>query len=329
MSRPLRIEFEGAFYHVLSRGQRSENIFYSDKDRKKFLEKLEECVEKFKITIHAYVLMDNHYHLLIETPFANLSKAMHYINASYSNWFKTKHQLVGSIFQGRFKSILVQKDSYLKILSAYIHLNPVRAGIANRPGGYTWSSHRYYMQKNKKPQWLYVDDIMSEFSYNPEHYQSFIMMWYESNKEIKRESVYGKNSFLGSEKYYKKVINNVRSRLEKMNERELPELKRLKRLSAEEIKSIILKLFKISEEDLFIKKPGKRLYRKLYIYGLKRYTSLSLREIGELVGLDYSSVSQTNRRFVNDLDSGKKAATQQVADRLRKELEKSGYIGPF
>ena len=133
MARPLRIEYPGAFYHILARGQRKDSIFYSDKDRKVFLHRLKETAQKYHIRIHAYVLMKNHYHLLMETPHGNLAKAMHYFNSNYTNWFRVKHSLVGSIFQGRYKSILIEKDAYLLELSAYIHLNPVRAEISKKP----------------------------------------------------------------------------------------------------------------------------------------------------------------------------------------------------
>ena len=112
MARQLRIEYEHAFYHVISRGERRENIFTCPEDKDKFLKKLAETVEKYKLFLHAYVLMDNHFHLLLETPQANLSKAMHHLNTSYANWFRFKYRLVGSVFQGRFKAILVEKDSY-------------------------------------------------------------------------------------------------------------------------------------------------------------------------------------------------------------------------
>ena len=149
MARPIRIEYEHAFYHVVSRAHRRENIFRRDLDRKKFLEKLEQTVERHRLKIQVYVLMSNHYHLLIETPDANLSKAMHDLNASYANWYRSEYNLIGSIFQGRYKAILVEKDEYILVLSAYIHLNPVRAGIVKDPEAYLWSSFRCYSENQR------------------------------------------------------------------------------------------------------------------------------------------------------------------------------------
>ena len=111
MARSLRLSFENAFYHITARGIRKENIFYSDKDKYIFLDKMNETFEKYSFVCHSYCLMDNHYHLFIKTPFANISQGMHYLNTSYANWFRAKYKLVGSVLQGRYKSILVDKDS--------------------------------------------------------------------------------------------------------------------------------------------------------------------------------------------------------------------------
>ncbi len=112
MSRPLRIEYENAFYHVIARGERREAIFTCAADKEKFLIKLGEAAEKYRLLIHAYVLMDNHYHMLIETPQGNLSQAMHYLNASYSNWFRHKYEIIGSVFQGRYSQTIVTLDIF-------------------------------------------------------------------------------------------------------------------------------------------------------------------------------------------------------------------------
>src|SRR4030042_5793823 len=129
MARPLRIEFPGAVYHVTSRGNARQTIFIDDEDRGGFLDLLSIVVERFNWICHAYCLMGNHYHLLIETPDGNLSKGMRELNGIYTQHFNRRHGRVGHVFQGRFKAILVEKDSYLLELCRYIVLNPVRAGI--------------------------------------------------------------------------------------------------------------------------------------------------------------------------------------------------------
>ena len=127
MTRPLRIEYPGAYYHVVNRGNNQENIFKNDRDREKFIEYLERATDRFSTIIHSYCLMDNHYHLLVETLEANLSLSMQWINVSYATYFNRKRGRRGHLFQGRFKEILIDADDYLKHLSRYIHLNPVRA----------------------------------------------------------------------------------------------------------------------------------------------------------------------------------------------------------
>ena len=145
MARQLRIEFSGAFYHITSRGNLRESIFYDYKDRIRFLEILKRTKERYGYLLHAYALMDNHYHLLIETPKANISQIMQNINTSYTVYINKRYQRSGHLMQGRFKGIMVDKDEYLVSLSRYIHLNPVRAKVVQRPEDYKWTSYRAYM----------------------------------------------------------------------------------------------------------------------------------------------------------------------------------------
>src|SRR5664279_2859353 len=140
MARPLRIEYPGAFYHVTSRGNEQKDIFRSRKDREKFLGYLESAKERYGAVIHAFCLMNNHYHLLLETPSGNLSQIMRHINGAYTTYFNVKRKRAGHLFQGRYKAILVEADEYAKELSRYIHLNPVRVGIVANPEEYRWSS---------------------------------------------------------------------------------------------------------------------------------------------------------------------------------------------
>ena len=142
MSRPLRIEFPDALYHVTSRGDRREDIFEDDQDRQTFLETLEQVITQFNWTCYAWCLMDNHYHLLIQTPDGNLSKGMRQLNGVYTQASNRRHGRVGHLFQGRFKAILVDSDAYLLELARYVVLNPVRAGMVKKPDGWAWSSYR-------------------------------------------------------------------------------------------------------------------------------------------------------------------------------------------
>ncbi|GAB1233764.1 hypothetical protein UT5_01570 [Ferrigenium sp. UT5] len=178
MSRPLRIEFAGALYHVTSRGDGREDIFLDDADRELFLEVLEEVGERFNWTLHAYCLMDNHYHLLLETPDSNLAKGMRHLNGVYTQRFNRKHKRVGHVFQGRYKAIIVQKQTYLLELARYIVLNPVRARMVRAARDWPWSSYRATATMAATPPWLATDWILSAFSDKRsaaiERYKAFI-----------------------------------------------------------------------------------------------------------------------------------------------------------
>jgi putative transposase len=163
VSRPLRIEYPGAFYHVTSRGNERRTVFQSNRDREKYLSYLESAHERYGAVIHVYCLMGNHYHLLLETPRGNLSKILHYIKGAYTTYFNIKRSRYGHLFQGRFKGILVDKDEYCKELSRYIHLNPVRAGMVKAPLEYPWSSYRYFVGRDKKPKWLTTELVLGDF----------------------------------------------------------------------------------------------------------------------------------------------------------------------
>ena len=138
MARPLRITYPGAFYHVTSRGNERKNVFKSKRDRVKFLEYLDSATKRYDAVIHAFCLMDNHYHLLLETPSGNLPQIMRHTNGAYTTYFNVKRERSGHLFQGRYKAILVDMDEYAKELSRYIHLNPVRAKMVKTPEEYEW-----------------------------------------------------------------------------------------------------------------------------------------------------------------------------------------------
>jgi putative transposase len=145
MSRPARIQYEGAFYHVMNRGNIRADIFVDDNDRKKFYEILGNIEERFGVHIYVFVLMKNHYHLLLETPLPNLSRAIQSLNGNYTLYFNNRHNRLCHLFQGRFKAMLVKKEHYLLELSRYIHLNPLRAGTVKTPKSYKWSSLPIYL----------------------------------------------------------------------------------------------------------------------------------------------------------------------------------------
>jgi REP element-mobilizing transposase RayT len=163
MARPLRIQFSGAVYHLTARGNARAPIFLDDQDREAFLSVLDDIVDRYHWICHAYCLMGNHYHLLVETPEGNLSQGMRQLNGVYTQKFNRRHGIAGHIFQGRYKSIVVEKDSYLLELCRYIVLNPVRAGLVSHPKDYGWSSFKFTAGRAKAPGFLSTDWVLAQF----------------------------------------------------------------------------------------------------------------------------------------------------------------------
>jgi putative transposase len=163
MTRPLRLEFAGALYHVTSRGDRKNLIFRDDSDRLAWLSMLAKACKRFHFVVHSFCQMGNHYHLLIETMDGELAAGMRQFNGAYSQYFNRRHDLVGHVLQGRYKAILVQKESYLLELSRYVVLNPLRAGIVASLHDWIWSSYPYFMRTEGKPSWLETDWLLGQF----------------------------------------------------------------------------------------------------------------------------------------------------------------------
>ncbi|SFN01079.1 REP-associated tyrosine transposase [Dokdonella immobilis] len=163
MARPLRIEFAGALYHVTSRGDRREDIYLDDVERMMFLEVLGEVCERFQWACHAYCLMSNHYHLLIETRDSTLAKGMRHLNGVFTQRSNRRHRRVGHVFQGRYKAILIQKEAYLLEVARYVVLNPVRAGMVRSVNDWPWSSYRATAGWVDVPPWLSIDWLLSAF----------------------------------------------------------------------------------------------------------------------------------------------------------------------
>lgn len=164
MSRPLRIEFPGAFYHVTTRGNARKNIFFDENDRDQFLFLLTATLKKYNWLCHAFCLMNNHYHLLIETIDPTLSNGMKHLNGTYTQRHHFEHQSVGHIFQGRFKAFLIEEQTYFLHVARYIVLNPVRAGMVTDPAEYPWGSYRATAGLESLPSCLTVDRILGQFS---------------------------------------------------------------------------------------------------------------------------------------------------------------------
>ncbi len=211
MARPIRIEFAGALYHVTSRGDRKEDIYLDDTDRECFLFLLKQITKDYNWLVHAYCLMDNHYHLLIETPDGNLSKGMRQLNGVYTQKINRYHGNVGHVFQGRYKAILVQKESYLLELARYIVLNPVRARMVKSVKDWPWSSyHQTSGRIRAKDHWITTEWLLSTFSQQfgvaQKKYQEFVA---QGKNQPSPWASLQNQVFLGSDDYVSQILNKI------------------------------------------------------------------------------------------------------------------------
>lgn len=304
MARPLRVEFPGAFYHIINRGNASGAVFKSLGDRKKFLEYLEAASSRFSIRIHTYCLMTNHYHLLVETPKANLSQAIQWINVSYAVYFNTKRQRRGHLFQGRFKSLLVDADEYLKHLSRYIHLNPVRVKMVESASEYPWSSYPFFIGKLKMPEWLAGDWLLSQFGRNlPEarkNYQAFVEGVDPWTLEDPGKSPVG-GFILGGLDFVNWVKEKFLS--SEQASKEKPQLTALQSgVDLRDIVSATGDMFGVKAERILAKGKKKNLARDVAIYLSRDLSRLNGNELGRHFG-DISGAAITMRY---------KAVTEQI-----------------
>jgi putative transposase len=214
MARPLRIEFPGALYHVTSRGNERRPIFSDDIDRRMFLTLLGQTVKRFGWSLTAWVLMTNHFHLVIQTPEVNLSRGMHWLNGTYVGWFNRRHKRCGHLFQGRFDAVLVEKESYFRELLRYVVLNPVRAKMVARPEDYRWSSYRSTAGLDVAEDWLDVTSILDLFDDDPvvatRQYQELVLARVEGS-ECLWDNLFG-GIYLGTESWAKRMRTIVESR---------------------------------------------------------------------------------------------------------------------
>ena len=210
MARPLRLEFAGAIYHVTSRGDRREAIYDDDYDRIGWIDTLAKVCDRFNWRVHAYCLMDNHYHLVVETAEANLSKGMRQLNGVYTQYYNRRHNRTGHVFQGRYKAIHVEKETYLLELARYVVLNPVRAKMVKNIPDSPWSSYAATVGRIEPPHWLETDWLLSHFSKQRKRarakYVDFVRagvglpsIWVDLQKQV----------FLGSEAFINKHLKAV------------------------------------------------------------------------------------------------------------------------
>jgi len=287
MARPLRIEYAGAVYHVTSRGNEKKPVFKDDHDRESFLNALQHVNKRYNWICHAYCLMTNHYHILIETPEGNLSIGMRQLNGVYTQLFNKWHGRTGHLFQGRYKAILIQKDSHLLEVCRYVVLNPVRAKMVEQPEDWKWSSYLATAGKTKPHPSFTTDWVLGQFSRKrgkaEQEYRQFVH-WGIGQKTIWTE-VRGQ-SLLGEDAFMDKLTNHLKKH------KDIPEIPRRQRYATRPKLTVLLPDGIVQVQ----KKFRRRLSEAVEKHGYRQS------ELARHVGVHYSTIS----RWLRDYDNARR-----------------------
>jgi len=307
MARPLRIQYENAYYHVTCRGNSGQEIFLNDADRSTFLDLLERSSDIYQTQILAYVLLSNHFHLFVKTPLGNLQEFMRHFNISYTSYFNWKHDRSGHLYQGRYKSFLVDADNYLQEVSRYIHLNPIRVKPRSQMTlderrrylrDYLWSSYGGYVFHGRRGNFLEVEEVLAYFGGDTaggrRRYETFVMEGVSGKIPNPLEKGRG-HGIIGESDFIERIRDRCVESAAKY--RELPAVKKiLAQVEPEKIIRVICGMFNVERQEL-LRKGYKGVARGVLMEMLYRYGGMNQREIGELMGIDYSAVSVTRKRL--------------------------------
>ncbi|MBI2089114.1 MAG: transposase [Deltaproteobacteria bacterium] len=319
MARPLRIEYPGAYYHIMNRGLSRRNIFLEDKGRGQFLDLLSDISRLWKIEIFAYCLMDNHYHLLLQTPKGGLARAMRHLDGIYTQRFNRAHHRDGPLFRGRYKAILIDAEEYFLSVVRYIHQNPLQARVVSDMDRYRWSSHRGYLYQGECPQWLNTRSVLSRFGHLRE-YREFMRSEMEKEVVDFYKGPY-QRPILGDRGFVEWVRERVgeRARVEE----EKPESRRVFGLGLEQIARATAKVYGRRLEELKRKRRGEQNEaRSMAMYLCRSLGGHKHSEIGRVLGLEKtSSVSSACLRMKARVGAERKIARR--VRRIEEELQKS------
>jgi len=307
MARPWRIQFPGAVYHVSVRGNNKQDIFFDDVDRKYFLGLLTRAAKRFNLEIFAFCLMSNHYHLFLRTPEPNLSRAMQWLNGTYTGYFNWRHKRVGHLLQGRYKSVVVVDESHYQHLSMYIHLNPVRVQGVNRvedPAQYEWSSYRDYINSKSRFEWLGRDEILMNYGAKPSRHRRY-----------RRESM----AFIGkkpkfAEQLKSGVIIGTREQLQTITQKfkpggrheDVPEYTSAQKreyVPETELKQVA-EVFGVNVEDLLCKHRNFPPRLAAY-YHLVENCGMRVFDVSKILKVSTPTVSIGIKRFVQKMNESK------------------------
>ena len=280
MSRPLRIQFNGAVYHVMNRGAARQTTFVDDEDYQAFLNTLAEAHRLWGIEVFSYCLMKNHYHLCFRTPKGNLSRVMRHVDGLYTQRFNRRHKRDGSLFRGRYKAILVEQNEYLAQVVRYIHLNPVEAGVAIQPEDYRWSSHTLYLQAKEAPGWLSTEEVLEPLG-GRQTFHEFVL---SGNEEALEKFYKSKrhSPVLGGERF----VEAVRGSEVKLT-REIPRYERRGvQVHPEQVIERVAGFYGVPKQGILNGVRGKENEaRKVAMYLVRRCCDQTLSETAKLFGL--------------------------------------------
>jgi REP element-mobilizing transposase RayT len=285
VSRPLRLEHPGAVWHVTARGNEKREVYIDDLDRERWLSLLSNVVVLFAWRLHGYVIMGNHYHLIVETPIPSLSRGMRHLNGVYTQAFNRRHGRVGHLFQGRFKSILVEKELHLLELLRYVVLNPVRAGLVRAPEDWPWSSYRATAGQTSAPPWLEAGWSLAQFGDHrrvaERRYRAFVgegrrlppNPWRALRGQI----------YLGSDGFVDEALGRAAQRT---RDKEIPrEQREAAALSVEALAPAVLDLLGTTAREL-ASHPRKRMReRAILAYALRRFAGATGTTLGHILGV--------------------------------------------
>jgi REP element-mobilizing transposase RayT len=320
MARPLRIQYEGAVYHVTCRGNERKDIFKDDADRQRFLRILNQAVNIYSVKLSSYILMTNHFHLLLETPLGNLSEFMRNFNITYTGYFNRRHKRVGHLYQGRYTGILVDRDAYLSVLSRYIHMNPIRLKAHEKTPlkekirllkAYPWSSLSGYLNRKKKEPFVDYGLVLGEYGGDTDKarkaYAKALYAEMDKAFDLRHEVVAG--SVIGGTAFLDWVKEHF---LETSKDRERPSVKGIQAHVGKE--SILKAVERETGKDLGTLRRERGPFRQLAMEILYKAGGLTGPEIGALFGIDYSAVSQERKRFREKMGEDRKL--KALYDRL-------------
>jgi len=321
MARPLRIVFAEAYYHVMNRGLARQRVFNDGGDRTGFLQLLADCHDMWGVRVLVYCLLDTHYHLLLQTPEANLPRVMRHLDGVYTQRYNRRHGRDGPLFRGRYAAIVIEAERYLLAVARYIHQNPVTAGLARTPEAYEWSSCRWYIREGKRPDWLDTEQLLARFP-RRDRRAAFRAFMRAAGEESVR-AFYARQRrgpVLGTQPFLERLRRRIRKRAIALPE--VPEAKAYLRPPAETCLTIVGQVYGTDREALLWTRRGQRNEaRAMAMYVCRQLGGMKLQEIARLFGVGgYSTVRSVIGRARTALDKG--GPIRQRFDQIRQRLER-------